>query len=185
MTTSRIRAKWCQGLFCIHPKLSIMYVTIPCQASLYHVFSLPTYSRGLWRWEVTGHFPNVPSSWLAASFHTPLTDQTVIPTSLPLLQEALETSSVLWSLLWPQDTPPPYQLWSHSTLSFDCLLVFFLGSREEVPCLSFLSSSRESGTCRWSVCVSRENKVTVKNHFIFVILVRSVGQLAWLKLREI
>lgn len=60
MTQPRIRAKWCEGLFFIHRRLSIIYVTLPCQ--IYMFFFLLPYSLRLWPWWVLGHFPNVLSS---------------------------------------------------------------------------------------------------------------------------
>lgn len=85
--------------------------------------------------------------WLAASFYTFLTDQTVIPTSFSPLQESSETSSVLWRLLWPQDTPAPIPavVSQHPLFWLSVCLCPPLDSGQQVLCLSFLSSNRESG----------------------------------------
>lgn len=157
---------------------------MPCQASISRVFSLPTYSLGLWPWRVIGHFHYMLRSPLAASFHTP--SLTRLASALLSLScgNCLRRSCVLWSLLWPQGYPHPHTNCGPLAPSvLNVCLCPLLDSWEWVLCLSFLSSTRESGTCRCSGCVSVKNKVMVKK-LIFMILVRSMGQLAWLKLRE-
>lgn len=73
-------------------------------------------------------FPLYAEISIGSIFPYSFTDQTGIRTSLPLLRELSETFMCLMkSFMTSRLPPPPYQLWSPSTLCFECLPVSSTG----------------------------------------------------------